>query len=81
MIRVVCRRWFVVTDPIVTALTKALQDTQRALESERARNEQLVARLHRAGKQEEKYQEIIREQLDLIELLEGHGLQEVSDVA
>ena len=69
------------TDPIITALTKALQDTQRALESERARNEQLVARLHRAGKEEAKYQHLIREQLSLIELLEGHCLQEVSDVA
>ena len=69
------------TDPIITALTKALQDTQRALESERARNEQLVARLHRAGKEEAKYQHLIREQLSLIELLEGHGLQEVADVA
>ena len=69
------------TDPIITALTKALQDTQRALESERARNEQLVARLHRAGKEEAKYQHLIREQLSLIELLEGHGLQEVPDVA
>ena len=69
------------TDPIVTALTKALQDTQRALESERARNEQLVARLHRAGMEEAKYQNLIREQLSLIELLEGHGLQEVPDVA
>ena len=69
------------TDPIITALTKALQDTQRALESERARNEQLVARLHRAGKEEAKYQHVIREQLSLIELLEGHGLQEVPDVA
>ena len=69
------------TDPIITALTKALQDTQRALESERARNEQLVARLHRAGKEEVKYQHLIREQLSLIELLEGHGLQGVSDVA
>ena len=69
------------TDPIITALTRALQDTQRALESERARNEQLVARLHRAGKEEAKYQHLIREQLSLIELLEGHGLQEVSDVA
>lgn len=69
------------TDPIVTAMTKALQDTQRALESERARNEQLVSRLHGAGKQEAKYQHLIREQLDLIELLEGHGLEGVPDVA
>ena len=40
-----------------------------------------MARLHRAGKEEAKYQNLIREQLSLIELLEGHGLQEVSDVA
>ena len=65
----------------IAALSKALHDTQRALESERARNEQLVARLHQAGKQEEKYQFVIREQKDLIDLLEGHYPKEVTDAA
>ena len=65
----------------ITALSKALHDAQRALESERARNEQLVARLHQAGKQEEKYQQLIREQKDLIDLLEGHFPKEATDAA
>ena len=65
----------------IAALSKALHDTQRALESERARNEQLVARLHQAGKQEEKYQRLIREQKDFIDLLEGHHVKGERHVA
>ena len=65
----------------IAALSKALHDAQRALESERARNEQLVARLHQAGKQEERYQHIIREQKDFIDLLEGHWQKEGTDAA
>ena len=65
----------------IAALSKALHDTQRALESERARNEQLVARLHQAGKQEEKYQQLIREQKDFIDLLEGHWQKEATNAA
>ena len=65
----------------ISALSKALHDTQRALESERARNEQLVARLHHAGKQQEEYQHIIREQKDFIDLLEGHWQKEGTDAA
>lgn len=67
--------------PIIIAMSKALADTQRALESERARNEQLCSQLHWADQREAKYQELIREQVDLIELLEGHPVKAVSDVA
>ena len=69
------------TDPIVKTLSKALQDAQRVIESERARNEQLVARLHEADKREARYQEQLVEQLELIALLEGHHVQGVRDVA
>ena len=69
------------SDPIVNTLSKALHDAQRVIESERARNEQLVARLHEAGKREARYQELLQEQLELIALLEGHHVQGVRDVA
>lgn len=59
---------------LVAALTKALADAQRELESERARGEQLVARLHHAGRREQQYIEVIAEQNELIALLEGRDL-------
>lgn len=69
------------SDPLIKAMAKALTDTQRALESERARNEQLCARLHFADQRETQYHDLVREQKEFIDLLEGHSLQEVSDVA
>ena len=69
------------SDPIINTLSKALHDAQRVIESERARNEQLVSRLHEAGKRESRYQELLQEQLELIALLEGHHVKGVPDVA
>mgnify|MGYP007086367956 CR=1 FL=1 len=56
---------------LVAALTKALADTQRELEAERARSEQLVLRLHHAGRLEQQYIELIADQNEFIALLEG----------
>ena len=59
---------------LVQTLTKALADTQRELESERARAEQLVLRLHQSARREQQYIEVIAEQNELIALLEGRDL-------
>ena len=56
---------------LVAALTKALADAQRELESERARSEQLVLRLHQAGRREQQYITLIADQNEFIALLEG----------
>ena len=56
---------------LVAALTKALTDTQRELESERARSEQWVLRLHQSARREEQYIELIADQNEFIALLEG----------
>ena len=56
---------------LVQTLTKALADAQRELESERARAEQLVTRLHQSARREEQYIELIADQNEFIALLEG----------
>ena len=56
---------------LVQTLTKALADAQRELESERARAEQLVLRLHQSARREEQYIELIADQNEFIALLEG----------
>ena len=63
-----------VNTELVAALTKALADAQRELESERARSEQLVLRLHQAGRREQQYIALVSEQNELIALLEGRDL-------